>query len=121
MRYGDTDRQETSTEHRRRRLRDEVRAAAKPSGALLIPSFAVERTQELLVDLGVDFVKATGKSARKVFKVKRVVLAAGHKVELSKSISLAVHTTRKPQPGRHVVEVIVNGEVTRIGHFTVTG
>ena len=76
--------------------------------------------QELLVDLGVHFVKATGKSARKVFKVKRVVLAAGHRVELSKSISLAVHTTRKPQPGRHVVEVIVNGEATRIGQFTVT-
>jgi metallo-beta-lactamase family protein len=32
-------------------LRDEVREAAKPGGALLIPSFAVERTQELLVDL----------------------------------------------------------------------
>ena len=49
--YGDTDRQETSAEHRRRMLRDEVRSAARPNGALLIPSFAVERTQELLVDL----------------------------------------------------------------------
>lgn len=76
--------------------------------------------QELLVDLGVHFVKAGGKSARKVFKVKRVVVGAGRKVELSKSISLAIHTTRKPQPGRHVVDVIVNGEATRVGHFTVT-
>jgi metallo-beta-lactamase family protein len=49
--YGDTDRRETSSPHRRRLLRNEVRAAARPSGALLIPSFAVERTQELLVDL----------------------------------------------------------------------
>jgi metallo-beta-lactamase family protein len=32
-------------------LRDEVRAAMRPSGVLLIPSFAVERTPELLVDL----------------------------------------------------------------------
>ena len=77
-------------------------------------------TQELLVDLGVHFVKGSGKSARKVFKMKRVVLAAGSNVELSTSISLAVHTTRKPQPGRHLVDVIVNGGATPIGHFTVS-
>ena len=49
--YGDTDRAGTTIERRRRMLRDEVRAAMHPSGVLLIPSFAVERTQELLVDL----------------------------------------------------------------------
>lgn len=48
--YGDTDRTGVTNE-RRRLLRDEVRAAMHPSGVLLIPSFAVERTQELLVDL----------------------------------------------------------------------
>ncbi|WP_275552337.1 MBL fold metallo-hydrolase RNA specificity domain-containing protein [Microvirga brassicacearum] len=49
--YGDTDRAGMTIERRRRMLRDEVRAATRPSGVLLIPSFAVERTQELLVDL----------------------------------------------------------------------
>jgi len=49
--YGDTDRAGTTIERRRRMLRDEVKAAMHPSGVLLIPSFAVERTQELLVDL----------------------------------------------------------------------
>jgi metallo-beta-lactamase family protein len=49
--YGDTDRAGTTIESRRGLLRDEVRAAIHPSGVLLIPSFAVERTQELLVDL----------------------------------------------------------------------
>ena len=49
--YGDTDRPATTTAQRRRALRDIVRAAARGDGALLIPSFAVERTQELLVDL----------------------------------------------------------------------
>ena len=32
-------------------LRDEVRAAINPNGAMLIPSFAVERAQELISDL----------------------------------------------------------------------
>ncbi|WP_150117574.1 MBL fold metallo-hydrolase [Microvirga vignae] len=49
--YGDADRAGITIERRRRMLRDEVRAAMRPSGVLLIPSFAVERTQELLVDL----------------------------------------------------------------------
>ena len=49
--YGDTDRQDTSPESRRKLLRTEVQDAVKRGGPLLIPSFAVERTQELLVDL----------------------------------------------------------------------
>lgn len=49
--YGDTDREGTTIERRRKMLRDEVHAASHRGGVLLIPSFAVERTQELLVDL----------------------------------------------------------------------
>ena len=49
--YGDTDRIEASAEHRRAALRDEVRAAWREDGVLLIPTFAVERAQELIADL----------------------------------------------------------------------
>ncbi|WP_105372825.1 MBL fold metallo-hydrolase [Neorhizobium huautlense] len=50
--YGDVDRHDPSDEARRTMLRDEVRHACRHrDGALLIPSFAVERTQELLADL----------------------------------------------------------------------
>lgn len=49
--YGDTDRQEVTEARRRAELRAEVQAAINPDGVLLIPSFAVERTQELLADL----------------------------------------------------------------------
>ncbi len=49
--YGDRDRGEISPEKRRGRLQEEVLAAIKARGPLVIPSFAVERTQELLVDL----------------------------------------------------------------------
>lgn len=50
--YGDTDRIDAIADRRRRLLRDEVRAAMHPNGALLIPSFAVERAQELISDIG---------------------------------------------------------------------
>lgn len=49
--YGDTDREIVDERARRHVLEAEVRMAANPNGALLIPSFAVERTQELLADL----------------------------------------------------------------------
>ena len=49
--YGNMDRPTTTTEGRRQRLAAEVRNAALAKGALLIPAFAVERTQELIVDL----------------------------------------------------------------------
>ena len=49
--YGDRDRPDVSPEQRRSLLGDIVRGAAAARGPLIIPSFAVERTQELLVDL----------------------------------------------------------------------
>lgn len=50
--YGDVDREEATAARRRALLREEVRAAMHPNGALLIPSFAVERAQELISDIG---------------------------------------------------------------------
>lgn len=50
--YGDVDRLDATAAARRTLLRDEVRAAMHPHGALLIPSFAVERAQELISDIG---------------------------------------------------------------------
>ncbi|MGY6534722.1 MAG: MBL fold metallo-hydrolase RNA specificity domain-containing protein [Pararhodobacter sp.] len=49
--YGDEDRPATTEAARRCLLRDEVRAAMTPHGALIIPSFAVERAQEVIADL----------------------------------------------------------------------
>lgn len=49
--YGDRDRDDLSIEGRRTLLAKEVHAALARGGNLLIPSFALERTQELLLDL----------------------------------------------------------------------
>ncbi|PTM41812.1 MBL fold metallo-hydrolase [Bosea sp. 124] len=49
--YGDRDRPEMSREKRRSLLAAEANHAVRAQGPLIIPSFAVERTQELLVDL----------------------------------------------------------------------
>lgn len=49
--YGDRDRDDLSIEGRRTLLAKEVHEALARGGNLLIPSFALERTQELLLDL----------------------------------------------------------------------
>ena len=49
--YGDRGPPAITPQQRRQRLAGEVNDAAKPHGALLIPAFAVERTQELIIDL----------------------------------------------------------------------
>lgn len=49
--YGNRDRAEVTLEQRRQRLGQEVRDALAAGGNLLIPAFAVERTQELLYAL----------------------------------------------------------------------
>ena len=51
--YGDRDRADATVVERRRALRDEINDALAAGGNLLIPAFAVERTQELLHDIGV--------------------------------------------------------------------
>jgi metallo-beta-lactamase family protein len=49
--YGDRERPPITPEERRAQLAAEMRAAHDAGGPLLIPAFAVERTQELLADL----------------------------------------------------------------------
>ena len=51
--YGDRDRDDYTLEKRRQALRDELTAGLNRGGNVIIPSFAVERSQELLHDIGV--------------------------------------------------------------------
>ena len=78
------------------------------------------RSQDLLVDLSVHFVKANGRPSPKVFKLRRLVIPPGGRAEFRTSVSLAVHTTRRPRPGVHAVDVVVNGRAIPAGSFRVT-
>ncbi len=49
--YGDRERQKVDTAERRRLLAEELRQAHEAGGPLLMPTFAVGRAQELLLDL----------------------------------------------------------------------
>jgi 3-methyladenine DNA glycosylase AlkC len=95
-----------------------------PIGGRVAMTFGLKSTstrqQRLLVDVAVHFIKARGVSARKVFKLGRLTLEPRERVDLKTTFSLAVHTTRVPRPGRHDVDVIVNGCAVRAGSFEVS-
>jgi hypothetical protein len=67
-------------------------------------------SQRLVVDYIVHYVKKSGASSAKVFKLKELTLDAGQTISLSRTQSIRDFTTRVHYPGRHEVEIMVNGE-----------
>ncbi len=77
------------------------------------------RTQQVVVDLVVHFVKAHGGTSPKVFKLANVTLAPRETIALRKTVSLADLTTRRHYPGRHLVALQLNGAAEPLGAFTL--
>jgi 3-methyladenine DNA glycosylase AlkC len=80
-------------------------------------SNASPKTQNVLVDFCIHYVKASGKTSAKVFKLKVVKLAPGETLSLGKTVSTAEMTTRKHHAGKHRVEVLLNGQAQALGVF----
>ena len=74
-------------------------------------------TQELVVDYAVHYIKANGSTRAKVFKLKNIRLEAGTTVTLGAKLSLLQRTTRTHYPGRHRVELLINGLSHSLGEF----
>jgi 3-methyladenine DNA glycosylase AlkC len=75
------------------------------------------RAQTLEVDYVVHHVRADGSRSPKVFKGWRLVLAAGETRVLERRHALRPITTRRYYPGRHPVEVAINGRVVATARF----
>ncbi len=69
-----------------------------------------DRSQRLAVDYAVHFMKANGKTRPKVFKLKVLSLEAGQALNLTRKLSFRPISTRKYYPGRHELEILVNGQ-----------
>lgn len=80
---------------------------------------AARSEQELLVDYAVHYMKASGRTSPKVFKLKRLTLPARASVPIAFKIKLRDLSTRKHYPGRHTIELLVNGRPVPVGAFVV--
>jgi metallo-beta-lactamase family protein len=115
--YGNVDRPATTSESRRHRLAEEIRNAAALKGPLLLPAFAVERTQELIVDL-VDLMERQEVPAAPIFLDSPLAIRATevfrqHAIELDKDIDLQ-RVLRSPH--LHFTETV--NESKAIANFT---
>lgn len=77
------------------------------------------KVQELLVDYAVHFVKANGGTRPKMFKLRKIVLAPSQRLELADTISFESMTTRRHYPGRHRIDVMINGVAYPLAEFAV--
>ncbi|MCP4438383.1 MAG: DNA alkylation repair protein [Aureispira sp.] len=83
-------------------------------GEILVFDFDIssssKKDQQLMVDYVVHYMKANGKLAPKVFKLKKVALAAEETMHFSKKQSFKLISTRKFHAGKHRIEIQVNGQ-----------
>ncbi|HRQ39207.1 MAG TPA: hypothetical protein PLD25_14965 [Chloroflexota bacterium] len=66
--------------------------------------------QDLVVDYVIHFVKANGRTAPKVFKLRNVSLDGRQSLPIRKNHAFKPITTRRYYPGLHRVEIQVNGQ-----------
>lgn len=76
-------------------------------------------SQKLMVDYRIHYVKKNGSLSPKVFKLKEVDLPAGKSIHISKKQRFQDFTTRKHTAGKHLLEILVNGEVVKSVQFQV--
>jgi len=93
-------------------------------GGALEFSFSVTSTgtnpQNLLVDYHLYFQKASGELAPKTFKITKTTIQPGETLMFSKRQPLRPMTTRVLYPGRHEVELQINGTTYPRKSFTLT-
>ena len=111
--YGGRDRADHTPKRRRQRLAEEVNAAARRGGALLIPSFAVERTQELVTDLITIMDEGAAPRARifidspLALKASQVFIRHAHELELGDELRGAfeskwLHTSQSVEESKSI-------------------
>ncbi|HOD66854.1 MAG TPA: DNA alkylation repair protein [candidate division Zixibacteria bacterium] len=75
--------------------------------------------QKLAIDYRVHYVKKNGKTSPKVFKLAEKTIAPGETLALQVRQSFADVSVRKHVPGRHRLEIIVNGRTVAAADFTL--
>jgi 3-methyladenine DNA glycosylase AlkC len=76
-----------------------------------------KRAQTLVVDYAIHHVKANGSTSPKVFKGWSLTLAPGETRTLEKRHVVKPITTRTYHPGRHALDVRINGRICAEGAF----
>jgi 3-methyladenine DNA glycosylase AlkC len=75
---------------------------------VLVKSASLD-TQKIVIDYKIHHIKANGLTTTKVFKWKNISLLSQQAMTLNKRHLFKLITTRRYYPGRHTVEILING------------
>jgi 3-methyladenine DNA glycosylase AlkC len=83
-------------------------------GGVVEFSFAIRslanKTQKLVIDFAIYYVKANGKQAPKIFKLRNLSLTPDQEMRISRKVILKNTSGRTIYPGRHEIELKINGK-----------
>lgn len=79
-----------------------------------------KKSQRLVIDYRVHYLKNNGKHLAKVFKLTERTLVPGATVRLCTRHSFKPRSTRKHYPGKHRIELIINGKLFGETDFRLT-
>ena len=79
------------------------------SEVLLTLQSAADKPQKLAIDYAVYYVKKNGEAKPKVFKLAEKTIKPDETLKLSTKHSFREMTTRRHYPGKHEIELIING------------
>ncbi len=68
------------------------------------------KSQKLVIDFAIHYVKKSGELSPKVFKLKEIDLGNKGLTQISKKHRFQDFTTRKHYPGKHHIEILINGK-----------
>lgn len=77
------------------------------------------QTQQLVADYRIHYIRPNGKTAAKVFKLKTFALAGRGDAVLSITQPIQDFSTRRHHPGRHEVDLIINGQTAAQTAFNI--
>jgi 3-methyladenine DNA glycosylase AlkC len=66
--------------------------------------------QRLIIDYAIHYVKKSGGTSAKVFKLKTLALGAGESVTVTREQQMRNFTTRVHYAGKHALDILINGE-----------
>lgn len=75
------------------------------------------KTQKLVIDYKMHYCKKSGASSVKVFKLKEVQLQANQVLCILKKQEIKDFSTRTHYPGKHKIEIQINGKILAVSGF----
>ncbi len=77
------------------------------------------KAQKLAIDYKIHYIKPSGSLLPKVFKLKEMGLNPNEKALVQKKQSFKHFSTRKQHPGKHLLEIQINGKIFASAEFVL--